>query len=307
MKEIKIKNGIYEAVILDQGAILYSFSVEGHDVVLGFENIGDNIESDSYLGQVVGPYANRICDAVYSDEDGEHRVEKNDGKNHLHSGNRNYGWKLWEVKNTREDSVTLTLSSPGSYGYPGNQEVSVKYSLSSKGVLRLEYTVKGDKKCPVNPTNHAFFNLNGYGDIRDTVVTMDADEYLDVDGTLIPTEIKSVESTDFDFRTPKALKDRRNGAYDHCFVLREGGKVRMENQEYAIEMTTSLPGMQLYTGEFLNRKEKGKNGSDLSPFTGFCMETEYYPDFPNRSDFKGFWLDGKNMFEGWTEYRLIRK
>ena len=240
MREIKIKNGRYEALILDQGAILCSFSVDGHDVVLGFENIEDNIESDSYLGQIVGPYANRICDAVYSDENGEHRVEKNDGKNHLHSGNRNYGWKTWGVKETTESSVTLTLSSPESYGYPGNQEVCVKYSLSLEGVLRLDYSIKGDKKCPLNPTNHAFFNLSGSGDIRDTVVTMDADEYLEVDSTLIPTEIKSVESTDFDFRSPKALRERRNGAYDHCFVIKEGGKVRVENKEYALEMTTSL-------------------------------------------------------------------
>ena len=307
MREIKIKNGRYEALILDQGAILCSFSVDGHDVVLGFENIEDNIESDSYLGQIVGPYANRICDAVYSDENGEHRVEKNDGKNHLHSGNRNYGWKTWGVKEITESSVTLTLYSPESYGYPGNQEVCVKYSLSLEGVLRLDYSIKGDKKCPLNPTNHAFFNLSGSGDIRDTVVTMDADEYLEVDSTLIPTEIKSVESTDFDFRSPKALRERRNGAYDHCFVIKEGGKVRVENKEYALEMTTSLPGMQLYTGEFLNRKEKGKNGTVLSPFTGFCMETEYYPDFPNRPDFKGFWLDGMNEYVSWTEYRLIKK
>ena len=141
MREIKIKNGRYEALILDQGAILCSFSVDGHDVVLGFENIEDNIESDSYLGQIVGPYANRICDAVYSDENGEHRVEKNDGKNHLHSGNRNYGWKTWGVKEITESSVTLTLSSPESYGYPGNQEVCVKYSLSLVGVLRLDYSI----------------------------------------------------------------------------------------------------------------------------------------------------------------------
>lgn len=234
-------------------------------------------------------------------------METNNGKNHLHSGNRNYGWQEWRVEKEDGESVTLSLASPESFGFPGNQVATVRYSLSSEGVLRLEYSIKSDKKCPANPTNHAFFNLNGKSDVRSTIVQMDSDQYLEVDETLIPTIIKGVDGTDFDFRTPIALGERRNGAYDHCFIIRENGKVRAENDKYALEMTTSLPAMQFYTGERLNRKEKGKEGMDLTHFTGFCLESEYYPDFPNRPDFKGFWVDEDHEYKSWTEYRLIKK
>ena len=307
MNSIRIENGRYSALILDQGAILYSYCVDGHDVVLGFENLEDNIASTSFFGQVVGPFANRIKDAVYRDEEGEHVLEKNNGKNHLHSGSRNYGFQKWEVEEKTPCSVTLSLFSPEGYGFPGDQKIRVRYSLSEDGRLKLEYRVEGEKKCPVNPTNHAFFSLRGKGDVRDSLVTIPADEYLEVDEGLIPTDVTAVEGTDFDFRKPFVLGARRNGDYDNCFVLKEGAVVRVENDEYALEMKTSLPSVQFYTSGHLNRKEKGKGGMDLVPYTGFCLESEYYPDFPNRPEFPGFYVDKERVYESWTEYRLIKK
>ena len=304
MKTIRIENGRYSAEILDQGAILYSFSVDGHDVVLGFEDKMDNIGSDSYFGQVVGPFANRIKDAAYSDEGGVHSVERNDGKNHLHSGSRNYGFYEWKVEESAPTYVVLSLFSPEGFGFPGNQKAEVKYSLSSDGRLRLEYRVEGDKKCPMNPTNHAFFSLNGKGDVREAIVTIPASRYLEVDEGLIPTVVTETEGTDFDFRTPHRMGERRNGAYDNCFVLDKDAVVRVENDEYALEMRTSLPSVQFYTSGCLSRKEKGKGGMDLVPYTGFCLESQYYPDFPNRPDFPGFHVDKGSVYESWTEYTL---
>lgn len=307
MKTITLKNGRYEAEILDQGAILYSFSVDGHDVVLGFGDKEDNVASTSFFGQVVGPFANRIKDAVYSDEGGSHILEKNNGKNHLHSGSRNYGFQKWNVEEETPSSCTLSLFSPEGYGFPGDQKAEVKYSLSSDGRLKLEYRVEGDKKCPVNPTNHAFFSLDGSGDVRDSIVTIPAEKYLEVDDGLIPTAVTDVEGTDFDFRTPVRMGARRNGAYDNCFVLEDGGVTRVENDEYALEMRTSLPSVQFYTSGHLNRKEKGKGGMALVPYTGFCLESEYYPDFPNRPEFPGFYVGEGRVYGSWTEYRLIKK
>lgn len=307
MKTIKLENGIYSAEILDQGATLYSFAIDGHDIVLGFEDKNDHIASDSYLGQIVGPYANRIADASYQDEYGIHKLEVNNGKHHLHSGSRNYGFQEWSVKNEGKSFVELELDSPEAFGYPGNQKATVKYTLSEDGRLRIEYKIQGDKMCPVNPTNHAFFNLNGSGDIRNTVVTIPGQAYLEVDEGLIPTNVTPVDGTDFDFRTPHAIGERRNGSYDNCFTLDEGSVVRAENDNYALEVTTSLPSVQLYTGVMLHRKEKGKKGMNLFEYTGFCLETEYYPDFPNRPDFKGSWIKDENPYESWTEFHLFKK
>ena len=307
MKVIKLVNGEYKAEILDQGAILYSYSVSGHDIVLGFENIDDNIHSNSFFGQVVGPFANRINNAVYHDENGDHILEKNNGKNHLHSGSRNYGFQKWDVVEETESYCTLSLFSPEGFGFPGDQKVEVKYSLSSDGRLSLQYKIQGDKECPVNPTNHAFFNLDGEGDVRDSVVTIPAESYLEVDDGLIPTSVTKVEGTEFDFRKPTVLGSRRNGDYDHCFVLDDGATIRVENSGYALEMKTSLPGVQFYTSGHLNRKEKGKKGMALVPYTGFCLESEYYPDFPNRPDFPGFVVGKGKTYESWTEYKLIKK
>ena len=307
MNTIKIQNGDYSIEVLDQGAILYSFSYKDQDIILGFENKEDNIDSDSYFSQIVGPYANRIGKGAYTDGEGKHSLEINDVNNHLHSGSRNYGFKKWDIVEVTKDSVKLFLFSPEGQGFPGNHRVYVTYTMKEGGVLRIDYRIETDKRCPLNPTNHAFFNLSGGGDVRDSILTMDSDRYIEVDNELIPTKIKSVEGTDFDYRKPMKMGSRRNGAYDHCFILQEGGKVRVENQEYALEMRTSLPSVQFYTSGMLKRKEKGKKGEDLIPYTGFCLESEYYPDYPNREDFQGFWGDKDHPYESWTEYKLEKK
>ena len=303
----KLKAGIYEAEILDQGAILYSFSIDGHDIIVGFEDKEENIASDAYFSQVIGPFANRICDARYTMDGAVHTLEANNGRNSLHSGSRNYGFHKWTLDALSASSVTLSLDSPESNGLDGDHHVTVTYSLSESGALSIDYSVTSTRKCPVNITNHAFFNLDGHGDMRKHRALIPADSYIAVDDTLIPTSIEPVRGTDFDFNSMRAIGERRNGEYDHCFILRKGERTVVENDDLRLEMETDLPGVQFYTSGHLDRGFRGKGHTELSRFSAFCLESEFYPDFPNRSDFKGAYLEPGKAFGTRTVFRLTRK
>ncbi len=304
MNEYQIKAGRYSAVILDQGAVLYSFSIDGRDIILQFGDKSMNERTRGYFSQVVGPFANRIKDAKYTVDGIAYQAEKNNGNNSLHSGSRNFGWQKWKAVSVKEDSVTLALHSPEGYGFPGNQDAEVTYSLSDKGDLRIHYSIIGDKKCPVNLTNHAFFNLDSTGDIRDHVLTMPSMHYIDVDSELIPTEIRSTAGTDFDFTTPHRIGERRDGTYDHCFILDGDGCVSVTNGSLTLTMKTDLPAVQLYTSGTLNQGMVGKGGSEMGPHMAFCLESEFYPDFPNRPDFKSCYLTPGVRYETETVFTL---
>lgn len=304
MNEYLIKAGRYSAVILDQGAILYSFSIDDHDIILQFADKSRNELKKGYFSQVVGPFANRIKDGKYSIDGIEYQAEKNNGNNSLHSGSRNFGWHKWELVSESDNSVTLSIHSPEGYGFPGNQDCEVTYSLTEDGALSIHYIIVGDKKCPVNLTNHAFFNLNSSGDIRDHQLYMPSLHYIDVDSELIPTEIRKTSGTDFDFTSPHKIGERRDGTYDHCFILDGDGEVSITNGKLTLTMKTDLPAVQLYTSGNLDQGMVGKNGTEMGKHMGFCLESEYYPDFPNRPDFRSCYLVPGEKYETETVFTL---
>ena len=305
-KRICITVGSYSFSVLTQGAVLNRFTLDGKNAILGFDDYKAYIHAPSYMGQVVGPVANRIAAASYTMDGHVYSLDKNDGENNLHSGARNYGDDVFEIAGLSDSSVTLALLSKESEGLPGNHEVMVTYLLSSDGTLTIDYQVRSDKKCPVNVTNHTYFNLLGGGDIREHLVKIDAEEYVRVDDTLIPVSIDKVEGTDFDFRTPHRIGERRNGVYDHCFCLSLEGGVVVEAGDRRLTMKTTMPGVQLYTGEFLSSDYKAYDSIPVGPFMGFCLESEYYPDFVNHPLFKGSYLTPGLTWRSTTSYKLER-
>lgn len=305
-KRITVTKGAYSFSVLTQGAILNRFTLDGRNAILGFDDYKAYLKAPSYMGEVVGPFANRIRNAEYVMDGIRYTLERNDGKNSLHSGSRNYGDELFEIAGLSDDSVTLALISKEGYGFPGNHEVLVTYLLSDDGILTIDYQIRSDKRCPVNVTNHTYFNLNGGGDIRNHILQIDASSYLNVDDSLIPLTVDSVENTDFDFRSPVAIGERRDGSYDHCFCLDLEGKIVVETEDRRLTCWTSMPAVQLYTGEFLNSQYEGYDGMPVGPYMGFCLESEYYPDFVNRPDFKGCYLEPGMSWRSTTSYRLER-
>lgn len=163
MNEYELRAGRYSAIILDRGAILYSFKIDDRDIILEYDEKTEHERSKEYFSEVVGPFANRIKNASYILDGVEYKAEKNDGNNSLHSGSRNYGYQVWSLVNRTDRKVTLSLYSPEGFGFPGNHSVEVIYSLKDDGELTIHYSAISDKACPFNITNHAFFNLNSTG------------------------------------------------------------------------------------------------------------------------------------------------
>lgn len=304
MNEYMIKAGRYSATILDQGAILYSFAIDGKDIIVQFKNKNENLRKGIYFSQVVGPFANRIKDGRYTLDGTTFEAERNDGNNNLHSGSRNFGWQLWKLVSLSDSAVVLALHSCEGFGFPGNQDIEVEYKLREDGSLAIHYSITSDKKCPVNLTNHAFFNLGSSGDIRDHVLTLPSDHYIDVDSELIPREIMDTKGNDFDFTTPHRIGERRNGDYDHCFILDREGNISVSNGDLTLTVETDLPAVQLYTAANLEEKAKGKHGEGICAFGAFCLETEFYPDFPNRPEFKSCYLEPGKRYETETVFVL---
>lgn len=306
MKEFLIKAGRYSATVLDQGAVLYSFKIDDTDIILEYDNKSQNEVRRGFFSQVVGPFANRIKAGEYVLNGIKYQTEKNNGNNGLHSGSRNYGYQVWSLVEKTESSVKLHLSSPEGYGFPGNHEVDVIYSISENGELTIHYSVVSDKACPVNITNHAFFNLNPYGTILDHVLTLPAHHYVAVDEELIPTEIKETKGTDFDFTAPRKIGEKMGGSYDHCFILDDPNNktITVTNGKLTLTTKTDLPSVQLYTSGTLDRGFIGKGGTELGKNMAFCLETEFYPDFPNRPEFEGHYLEPGVKYETETTYTL---
>lgn len=304
MERVEIKSGDYSVRVLSKGATLESFKYRDSDIIVGYDNIEDYKTTTEYYSEVIGPFANRIKDARFTLDGKEYNLEKNDNNNNLHSGSKNFGYHEWSIDQAEKDYVKLSLESPESGGFPGKHKVSVKYSLNDRGSLRIDYRVESDEKCPVNITNHAFFNLSNGKDIRETLLYIDSDYYVDVDPLLIPTSIKSVDDTDFDFREPMHIGDRRSGAYDHCYILKSKRAIIAASKEFRLSVETDLPAVQLYTGSKIKPTHRAKGGGELKPYSGFCLETEFYPDFPNRNDFRGAYTSKDRPFETYTIFTL---
>ena len=307
VSEIIITEGEYRVSIYTYGAILHSFSHRDRDIVLGYDDYKDYLTAPGHLSEVVGPFANRIANASFCMDGKIYQLEKNNGENNLHSGSKNFGQKFWKIDSTDDCSVTLSLESPEDGGFPGSHHAIVRYSLTSDGALKLEYTISSEHKCPVNVTNHAYFNLNGEGDIREHKAMLDASEYLKTDSSLIPIKRESVEGSDYDFRTLRVIGEKHGGDYDTCFIFSGEKKAVVENDDYSLEVTTDLPAVHFYTASSLSSLVPGKGGRMLQSFGGFALETEFFPDFPNHADYPGAYTEAGKPFSTWTQFRLIKK
>ena len=321
-------NGV-SAGIITKGATLDSLCCpdkEGKqgDIIMGFDNIDLHISSGTYTGQVIGQYANRICGGKFSIDGKEYQVTQNEkGKTCLHGG-AEYSSAVWNAIIIDDNAVEFSYhSEDGAHGFPGNVDVTVTYILTDHNELEIHYKAKTDKKTVINMTNHAYFNLGTIenGDVLDHELMLNCDYYTPTDADSIPTgEIRSVEGTAFDFRTPKKIgKDitaddeqlTQCRGYDHNFcvngeagTLRLVAKARDEKSGRALEVYSDLPGVQLYTGNFLDGSETGKGGIALKKHYGFCLETQYYPDTPNQSSFPQCTFDKGEAFESVTIFKV---
>lgn len=275
------------------------------DIVLGYDNVEGYQTFGGYLGALVGRYANRIGGAYFELNGKGYSLAKNDGENHLHGGSKGFSHRVWDAKVTGESEVTFKLHSPdGEENYPGNLDVEVVYTLTDTGELKLDYKAVTDQDTIVNLTNHAYFNLAGHdaGSILDHMLQINADEFVPTDAQAIPTgELMAVAGTPFDFREPKAIgadleadhEQIKNGqGYDHNFVLKRSGSGLVKAAEVyhpesgrVLEVHTTKPGVQFYSGNHLTGDNKGKGGYIYPRRSGFCLETQHFPDSINRPNF----------------------
>jgi len=242
------------------------------NVVSGFDTVEEYRDNPKYLGAIVGRCANRIANAQFTLDGKTYRLAANIGRDHLHGGLQGFDKRIWRAAAGASSLALRYLSPDGEEGYPGNLDVHVTYTVTERNELVVDYAATTDKATPVNLTQHSYFNLAGDGEVFGHLLQIDADAITPVNDSLIPTgEIQSVTGTDFDFRTLTPIGARRGGSYDHNFVLRPGGGARVVDPASGrtLEVRTTEPGVQLYTGY---RR-------------GFCLETQHFPDSPNRANF----------------------
>ena len=270
------------------------------DVLLGYSGFDGYLYNKPYMGVTVGRFANRISGASFSLSGKVYNVDVNDGKNCLHSGRRGFDKLVWKSEVYEENEgiyVRFELESPdGEGGFPGNLKTIVSYGLTKSNEIICDYRAKSDQPCPVNLTNHAYFNLagEGRGDILSHELVLPCSSYIEVDNFNIPTgRIVSVDGSDFDFRKRRKVKidDKPFNGYDHCFTvdgvkdkLRPCAEVYETVSGRCMKLFTTQPGVQFYTGNFLDNVI-GKQGSVYDKHFGFCLETQHYPDTPNQKDF----------------------
>jgi aldose 1-epimerase len=322
------------AKIITYGAILTELNVPDRDgkmgdVVLGFDNLKDYLERNPHFGATTGRVANRIAKGKFTLDGKEYTLAVNNGPNSLHGGLKGFDKKVWKAQPKEVPNGVavelLYVSKDGEEGYPGNLNVAVVYTLTNSNALRIDYTATTDKATPVNLTNHSYFNLAGAksGDILGHELMIAAEKYTPADDTQIPTgEIKSVKDTPLNFTTPRRIGDRIDqfksspgGGYDHNFVLNSGGKeepgfaarVSEPNTGRIMEMYTTEPGVQLYTGNYLDGKLTGRGGVMYKKHAGFCLEAQHFPDSVHHSNFPSIILKPGETYHQTTIYRFSAK
>jgi aldose 1-epimerase len=285
------------------------------DVVLGFDTLDDYVKRSPFFGAIVGRFANRIAHARFTLEGVEYSLAKNNGENTLHGGRRGFDKQVWHVGRSTPRMLELRyLGKDGEEGFPGNLQTSVTYTLNDKNELRIDYSAVTDKTTVLNLTNHSYFNLAGQGggDVLQQVVTIAADRYTPVDGTLIPTgELRSVAGTALDFRQPHRIGERIDDAgYDHNFVLNRRGPglqlaatVLDDKSGRKLEVLTTEPGVQFYTSNSMNIMN-AKNGKSYGKHAAFCLETQHFPDSPNQPAFPSTVLKPGKTYRSTTVYRF---
>ena len=321
MEKITIRQGACAAQILPYGATLHALFVPDRsgavrDIVLGYDSVEEYRQHDGYLGAVVGRCANRIAGARFTLGDRLYRLSANEGENMLHSGFSGLHQKMWDYRQTAENSVTLrTVSPDGEDGFPGTLQVAVTYTLDG-GALTIGYEAVSDRDTVVSLTNHAYFNLAGQGSgtIADHTLAVNASYYTPCGAGTIPTgEIRAVDGTALDLRQAVRLGDRLGVAelaeysgYDHNFVLDNSGAAAvLYCGESGIEMTvdTTLPGLQVYTAGFLTER-KGKDGAIYGKNHGVCLETQFWPDAVHHENFPSPVLRAGEVYRHRTVYRF---
>jgi len=294
------------AAVTTYGALLVSLCAPDRDgrpgeITLGFGSLDGYLGKHPYFGATVGRYANRIAGARFTLDGREYDLAANDGANHLHGGVVGFDRKLWEADPFEEDGdcgVCLSRTSPdGEEGYPGNLQVTTTYTLTDMDELRIDMEAMADRATPINLTNHAYFNLRGRGDVLSHQLQIAASRYTPVGAALIPTgKLAKVAGTPLDFTAPHLIGERIGalpGGYDHNFVLdrKADGQLfaaaRVEEAETgrALEVSTTEPGIQLYTGNFLDGTLTGRGGVAYQRHAGFCLEPQKAPDSPNQKTF----------------------
>jgi aldose 1-epimerase len=317
-----------EAHISTYGGVIVSLSVPDRtgklgDVVLGFDDFKGYLLPPPYFGALIGRYGNRIGHAQFTLDGTVYHLAKNDGDNTLHGGKRGFDKVIWKATSLSPTSLQLTyLSKDMEEGFPGNLSAKVVYTVTPNNELRIDYSATTDKDTVVNLTNHSYFNLagEGQGDILGHELTINAARFTPVDKGLIPTgELKSVKGTPFDFTEPHAIGERINAndpqliaakGYDQNWVLNKPGltniaaKARDPKSGRIVEVLTSEPGLQFYTSNFLDGTIHGKGGKVYGKHAAICMETQHFPDSPNKPSFPSSELKPGQTYHTTTIYRF---
>lgn len=296
------------------------------DVVLGHDRFEDYLKSTFYFGALIGRYGNRIARGKFSLDGKPYALATNNGVNALHGGLKGFDKVVWSARagpRPRGAALELSYLSPdGEEGYPGNLRVTAIYTLTNDNALRLDFTAHSDQATVVNLTQHSYFNLAGRGDILDHLVTIDADRFTPVDDHLIPTgEHRTVTGTPFDFRSPTVIGDRINtddpqlkagSGYDHNWIINQpmaGALTRQARAEsprsgIVLEVSSTAPGVQFYCGNFLDGSIPGKQGQAYARRSGFCFESQHYPDSPNQPAFPSTELRPGQTYTNTIIYRF---
>jgi aldose 1-epimerase len=323
-----------QAKITNYGGIVVSLTAPDRnrkfsDVVLGYNDLENYFKPPfPYFGAIIGRYGNRIAKGRFTLDGVEYKLAVNNGENHLHGGIKAFDKVVWKVKQTRTTpagpALFLTyLSKDGEEGYPGNLTVNVVYTLTHNNELKIDYTATTDKDTVTNLTHHSYFNLagEGNGNILDHRLVLKADRFVPTDSAAIPTgELRNVAGTPFDFRTATAIGARINGddeqlklgkGYDHTWVINgRAGVLRQAAIAYeprsgrVMEVWTTEPGVQFYTGNYLDGTITGKAGQPYPQRSGFCLETQHYPDSPNQPNFPTTTLKKGATYRSTTIYRF---
>lgn len=321
-----------EVRVLDYGGLIVALKTPDRsgklaDIVLGFDDVQGYVKSSPYFGALTGRYANRIAKGHFALDGKTYTLAVNNGPNALHGGIKGFDKVIWSVEPHADSTgvhLVLRYTSPdGEEGYPGTLQATVTYTLTDANQLIVDYEATTDKPTVVNLTQHSYFNLHGEGTgtILDHVLTLDADRYTPIDSTSIPTgELPSVSGTPFDFRTPTPIGARidqadaqlKNGhGYDHNFVLNRpagatglmhAARVVDPSSGRTLDVATTEPGVQFYTGNFLDGSFAGKNGHVYQRRSGFCLETQHFPDSPNKPQFPSTVLRPGQTYRSQTQF-----
>ncbi len=324
-----LKNGNMQVSITNYGARVVSIIVPDKngnptDVAVGYDAVKPYAQgSDTYFGAVVGRYGNRIAKGKFTLDGKQYKLATNNGANHLHGGKKGFSREVWDAQQQNDSTVVLTyISKNGEEGYPGNLTSKVTYTVLSNDKLKIAYEATTDKSTVLNLTNHTYFNLNGQGSgtILDHTVMINADKFTPVDSTLIPTgKLQSVKGTQLDFTMPYAIGTRINDSsdqqvkfghgYDHNFVLNTNGNINSKAAEVVgnqsgivMDVYTLQPGLQFYTGNFMDGSHTIKGNKKDDYRNAFCMETQHYPDSPNQPNFPSSKLKPGEKYQSTTVY-----